>query len=199
VSARVSPEQHGWWTRVSTRNAVIGFFVLAYAGVFFFVGLTRQSKEPPPREPLSQVTFRPLSSPSGLKHVGTSTDGSVEDDWLRREAHFRREGAAQQSSAGPEHDAMTVVTTSYRMGVVNPNLAGRLSGEVYASTRFRPAVRRLIVRGHDGVLEVFPQQPGDRQLGALTWIERPGVCIQIRGFDLPQEQLLDVATSLREQ
>jgi hypothetical protein len=195
----VNPEKQSRRKSASTRNTVVAFFVLTYAGVFVFVGLTRQSKEPPPKEPLSQVTFMPLSSPPGLKHVGTSTDGSGEEDWLMREVHFRRERAAQQTPAGPEHDAMTVVTTSHRIGVINPNLEGRLSGEVYDSARDKPAVRRLPVRGHDGVLEAFPQRPENPQLLVLTWIERPGVYIQIHGFDLPEEQLLDVATSLHEQ
>ena len=99
---------------------------------------------------------------------------------------------------------MTITTTAYRVGWVDPNLAGRLSGAVYESVRLKPAARPLTVRGHDGVLEVFP--PGrpkgaqhDVQPVMLTWIERPGVYIQIRGVDLTERQLLKIATSLREQ
>jgi hypothetical protein len=34
---------------------------------------------------------------------------------------------------------------------------------------------------------------------ALTWIERPGVYVQISGVDLDERQLLETANGLREQ
>jgi hypothetical protein len=98
---------------------------------------------------------------------------------------------------------MTVATTSYRVGVIDPNLEGRLSGEAYRSVRVKPAARRVTVRGHDGVLEVFPSQAaqGSRQAApviALTWIERPGVYVQISGVDLDERQLMETANGLRQ-
>ena len=99
---------------------------------------------------------------------------------------------------------MTVATTSYRVGLIDPDLERRLSGEVYDSAKIKPQARRLTVRGHDGVLEVFPPRrpqgsQHEVQLITLTWIERPGVYIQIHGIDLTERQLLKIATSLREQ
>jgi hypothetical protein len=204
MSARVDPKTHRRWKTASTRHAMVAFFVLAYAGVFLLFGLTRQGNELPPKDPLRQVAFLPTAPPAGLKHVGTSSHGGDEEDALTREAHFARHAATRPTPTGPGQDAMTITTTAYRVGWVDPNLAGRLSGAVYDSVRLKPAARPLTVRGHAGVLEVFP--PGrpkgaqhDVQLVMLTWIERPGVYIQIRGYDLTERQLLKTATSLREQ
>jgi hypothetical protein len=209
VSVRVDPKTHRRWKTPSTRHAMVAFFVLAYAGVSLLLGLTRlgltrQGDQPPPKDPLRQVAFLPTAPPAGLKHVGTSRHGGDEEDALTHQAHFARHAATRPAPTGPGQDAMTITTTAYRVGWVDPNLAGRLSGAVYESVRLKPAARPLTVRGHAGVLEVFP--PGrpkgaqhDVQPVMLTWIERPGVYIQIRGIDLTERQLLKTATSLREQ
>jgi hypothetical protein len=94
---------------------------------------------------------------------------------------------------------MTVATTSDRVCLIDPNLEGRLSGEVYDSVSNKPQARRVTIRGRDGVLEVFPQRPEGSQLHVLTWIERPGVYIRISVVDLTEQQLLETANSLREQ
>ena len=204
VSARVDPRTHRRWKTPSTRHAMIAFFVLAYAGSFLLFGLTRQGDQPPPKDPLQQVAFLPTAPPAGLKHVGTSRHGGDEEDALTHQAHFARHAATPPTPTAAGQDAMTITTTAYRVGWVDPNLAGRLSGAVYDSVRLKPAAKPLTVRGHAGVLEVFP--PGrpkgaqhDVQPVMLTWIERPGVYIQIRGIDLTERQLLKIATSLREQ
>jgi hypothetical protein len=193
----VSIDTRSRWKAFPTRYAVAGLVVLAGAGIAL-AGLTRQGTDP-----LSPVAFLPTSLPPGLRHVGSSSHGGDGEGFLAREERFGCP-TAPRSSAGPERCAMTVATTSYRVGVIDPNLEGRLSGEAYRSVRVKPAARRITVRGHDGVLEVFPSQrpQGSRQEAqviALTWIERPGVYVQISGVDLDERQLLETANGLREQ
>jgi hypothetical protein len=192
MSARVNPENHSRWKTASTRYAIAALLLLACAGIFAFLVLTRGDMLP-------QVSFMPASPPSGLKYVGSSRHGSDDEDFLTREEHFARQAAALPTSTGPGHDAMTVATTSYRVGLIDPNLEGRLSGEVYHSVNNKPQARPVTVRGRDGVLEVFRQRPEGSQLHVLTWIERPGVYIRISVVDLTEQQLLETANSLREQ
>lgn len=145
MSARVDPGKHRRWKTASTRNAMVGFFVLAYAGSFLLLGLTRQGDQPPPKDPLRQVAFLPAPPPAGLTQVGTSSHGGDEEDALTQQAHFARHAAARPTPTGPGQDAMTVTTTAYRVGLIDPDLAGRLSGEAYESVGVKPAARRHLL------------------------------------------------------
>lgn len=186
----MAPERHSRGKAPFARYVIAGFWVLACAGVFLFLGPMR-------RDTLSQVAFMPTAIPAGLQHVGSSRHGD-DEDYLTREERFAWQ-AAPPTSTRPGQDTMTVVTTSYRVDRVDPDLKGRLTGAVYDSVKIKPRARLITIRGHEGVLEVFPQQSGGFQLRLLTWIERPGVYIQISGVDLTERQLLETANSLREQ
>jgi hypothetical protein len=177
------------------RSATAGLLLLACAGVFVVLGPMRRDALPQ----LPQVAFTPTAIPAGLKHVGSSRHGDNDEGYLTREERFAWR-AAPPTSTRPGQDPMTIATTSYRVDRVDPDLKGRLSGAVYDAVKIKPRARRITIRGHDGVLEVFsPQQPQGAQLRLLTWIERPGVYIQIIGVGLTERQLVETATSLREQ
>jgi hypothetical protein len=153
-----------------------------------------------PETTLSEVTFLPADLPAGLVQVKEHTDEG--ESYLRRSISF-----AEGGTGGPRVELM-VATVAYDTTVVDP-MEGRLDGTAYAAwPNKRPVAQPIEVRGHQGVLETRTAQatsppPGGKvqriKVVALTWIERPGVYIQVIGGNLTKDEVMDVASHLREQ
>jgi hypothetical protein len=217
-SAEVNRETRSRWRFSNARHVIAAVVVVAAVEVVLFVGVLGRGTDG-----LRRVAFMPTSVPSGLEHLGGADSSG--DGIVQREEHFGWQAGPPTSAgpgqhehghdghehmhthgpaAAPDRNAMIVTTSTYTVGRVDPDLEGRLSGEVYETVEVKPQARRVMVRGRDGVLEVFPPRRNEgiqheTQTLVLTWIERPGVYVTILGDDLSEQQLLETANSLREQ
>jgi hypothetical protein len=180
----------------------LGLLLVGSVGLAVLVAW-RQSAAPGSHARAPAVVFAPGYVPSRLMvEKETSTN---EGDVVRHEIAFApRSGKAAQATAVP----LRIATTSYVEGLVDP-MTGRLDGSAYAhAPDQRPVARQIQIRGHQGVVEYFgsrstPVSGGVRTQPAgkimVTWVERPGVYVQLIGRGLREKEILRIVESLHER
>ena len=104
--------------------------------------------------------------------------------------------------------SLRITTNSYIEGLLDP-MIGRLDGSAYSDVpEYRPVVRPIQVRGRQAVVEYFNVQRAVSTDGMstrpavkvmLTWIERPGVYVQLVAQGLAMKEIVKVVESLRER
>jgi hypothetical protein len=126
-----------------------------------------------------------------------------EGELVRHELTF-----APRSKNTMQQAPLRIATNSYIDGLVDP-MTTRLDGSAYARLPGqRPVLRLMEVRGHQGAVEYFGVRStavanGGVPAGSVakimvTWIERPGVYLQVIGRGLPEKEIIKIAESLDE-
>jgi len=149
-----------------------------------------------------QVAFEPSYVPAWLMLTKetSSDDGGV----VRHELTFTpRSGDTTQPAP------LTIATNSYVDGLVDP-MTARLDGSAYAKVpEQRPTLRLMELRGRQGAVEYFGIRSTAVADGAVpagsvakimvTWIERPGVYVQLIGRRLPEREIVKIIEGLHEK
>jgi hypothetical protein len=185
----------------SRRFQALGLLLVGSVGLLL-VAAGRQSGPQHSHVQAPHVAFEPSYVPARLmltKETSTNEDGVV-----RHELTF-----TPRSNNATQPAPLRITTNSYVDGLVDP-MTARLDGSAYA--RFpdqRPVLRLIGVRGHQGAMEYFGirstavansgVRTGSVTKIMVTWIERPGIYVQLVGRGLSEKEIIRIIESLHEQ
>jgi hypothetical protein len=185
----------------SRRFQVLGLLLIASVGLLL-VANWRQSAPHQSHAQAPHVAFAPSYVPARLT-LATETSTN-EGELVRHELTF-----TPRSKTTMQQAPLRIATNSYINGLVDP-MTTRLDGSAYASVpEQRPVLRLMEVRGHQGAVEYFGVRStavadGGLPAGSVakimvTWIERPGVYVQLIGRGLPEKEIVKIVENLHER